>query len=339
MQNRRVLLLSVSLFFFIPFCYGQKKTLTGDTVFWAGARYQDGTKVGVDSLIQSTEKFHFRFWKDQQIVDIWTQDGIVYRGFVISYTRLYQSYNSKKQQQNPEKFYFSRVDLDPQEAKKAYELIKAVDTIPTDKFIKGWAQGFDGVEYNLETSTPRTYDFRNYWTPTTQKKSVTEAWKIQAFINNIDTLLALRHKLKDFFDGLKPGSYVGDGPMIIVKLTKEQQDYLRRTKPYRDYLNSVNDTLNHYLSDTLTKIFNKYGGLKCFDEFFLSFSKDNKLLKVTTNSDLTDNDDRANFRACRKKIIEAFQLINIDFVHSHIGYTRQLSFYDGKASVYSSFNY
>jgi hypothetical protein len=328
------LILAFLLFFTAFYCHAQKaKVLSGDTTFWGKLQDEKCGKLKLQNLISSTDNFHFRFWTDEQAMDIWTTDGITFNGMVTSYTNSY-SYNEKKKVQKPSQTYSKQIYLDTAISRKAFDLTKHIAKIPTDKLINGWTQGFDGLEYVFETSTPTTYSFRTYWTPTSQDSSLAEAKMVQAFVNDLDSLLGLGHKYSAFFATLKPGPYIGDGPMITTKLTAKQAKYSKETKPYRDYLDSVKDTLNHYLRDTLTKIFARYGGLKCYDEFFLKFSKNNRLIKITTNSKFTDREDKKDFLSCKKKIAAAFKLINIDFVHSQVAYQKELTFSEGKINVF-----
>ncbi len=324
-------LLTIFLFLIFLESYGQTgKIVSGDTTtrkFW----YEDGAKAGVEDIISFNYKYYYRFWTSRQIVSVWSTDGITYNGSVISYTKAYKPNDFSKKS----RFYFKKVYVDSELAKKAFGLFKKIDTIPTDKDIKGWTQGLDGVEYVIETSTPHSYSFKNYWTPTAQDSSLKQAIQIESFVNALSAQLNLPGKYKDFSSTLRPGNYT-DGFMVTIKLSHKEQEYFKKTKPYRDYLNSINDTLNHYLSDTLTSLFKKGRGLACYDEFFLYFSKDNKLLKVTTNSKFDDSGDKKDFFKCKKMIEEAFRSIKIEFVHSQVSYTRELTFYDGKASVFNN---
>jgi hypothetical protein len=255
---------------------------------------------------------------------------------VTSYTNSYEADKTEKHREKPSKIFVKQVFLDTNTARKGFELTKSIAGIPTESAIKGWQQGFDGLEYMFETSTPSTYDFRTYWTPTAQLPTLLEAKRIQTFVVELDSLLGLSDKYRNFFATLKPGSYVGDGLMVATKLTPKQSEYYKRTKPYRDYYYSVSDTLNHYLSDTLTKIFARYGDIKCFGEIFLKLSKDNKLLTVTINGKFDDKEDKLQFLTCRKKIFEAFKRIKINFVHFQVPYRKEFEFLNGKATVFNA---
>lgn len=314
--------------------YGQKnKTLTGDTAFWYDLQHKKSQALGLQQLITSTDSFHFRFWTDNQAVDIWSTDGTYYDAVVTSFTNSYVPYNAEKKKKKPSVLYQSQFRFDTSAARKAFELTKSIDTIPTYKFIKNWRQGFDGIMFILESTTASIYSFKTYWTPSVQDSNLTEARMIQKFADDLHSLLDLGQKYRTFFATLKPGTYTNGGPSSVLKLTPKQIAYFKKMKPYRDYLASISDTLNQYLTDTLTKLFTRFDEPKCYEQFFLKFSPANKLLKITTNSKFTDKEDKEEFNKCKKMIMEAFKYIRVDFVHSQIGYWKEISFWEGEIDI------
>jgi len=309
--------------------YGQRnKTLTGDTAFWYDLQHKKVQALGLQQLLPSTDSFHFRFWTGNQAVDIWSTDGTYYEAVVTSFTNSYVPYNAEKKKKKPSVLYQSQFRFDTSLARKAFELTKSIDTIPTDKSIKNWKQGFDGIIFILEATTASSYSFKTYWTPSVQDSNLTEARMIQKFADDLHSLLDLGQKYRIFFATLKPGTYINDGPSSILKLTPKQIAYFKKMKPYRDYLASISDTLNQYLRDTLTKLFTTIGKPMCYEQFFLQFSPDNKLLKITTNSKFTDKEDKQEFNKCKKMIMEAFKYIRVEFVRSQIAYWKEISFWE-----------
>jgi hypothetical protein len=331
----RTLTFTYLLCILTTYSYGQKnKLLSGDTAFWYKLQYEKEETLGLKHLLESNDSFHFRFWTDKQTVDIWTTNGTYYDAVVTSYTNSYDPYDEEKKTRKTSVTYQSQFRFDTSTARQAFELTKSINIIPTDKLIKNWKQGFDGIEYIFEVTTPLSYDFKTYWTPTAQDSNLIEAKVIQKFVITLDSLLEMYHKYQNFFATLKPATYINGGPMITTKLTPKQIAYYKKTKPYRDYLASISDTLNQYLSDTLTKIFMKLGEPKCYDQFFLKFSPTNKLLKITTNSKFTDKADKHEFIKCKEMIMGAFKNVRVDFVHSQVDYWKELSFWDGKVNIY-----
>ncbi len=174
------------------------KVLTGDTTFWYKLQCEKCAKLNLPLLISSNDNFYFRFWTDDQSVDIWSADGLSFNGMVTSFTNSYIENSAGKPSKKQSEIFFKQENLDTALARKAYALTTHIAEIPTDKSIKGWNQGFDGIEYLIETSTASTYNFRTYWTPSAQDSSLVEAKKIQAFAKEQDSLLGLRHKYHVF---------------------------------------------------------------------------------------------------------------------------------------------
>jgi hypothetical protein len=320
--------------------YGQNnKTINvpryknGDTTLWYKWQHERDDKLKLTHLISSTDNFHFRLWTDGQAIDIWTDDNKTFFGLLTNFTDSYEPYDMKKQKSKPSTTFANQVQLDTSLARQSYNLIKVISSIPSQDSIKGWGLGFDGISYLFETSTPSYYSFKSYWTPNAQDTNLVEAKQIQKFVDEIYVLLNLRNEYDKFFATLKPGSYTSDHFIITTKLTEKQIENWKKYKPYRDYLDSVKDTLNNYLSDTLNKILEKNGGLTCYDQFFLKFSKKNKLKKITTNGDFLDFADRMDYYKCRNKIKKAFRHVRVDFVHSKVTYWKELSVWNKKVVI------
>ncbi len=305
----------------------------GDTTFYYKWQHERDNKLKLTHLSSCTDKFHFRFSVNGQIVDIWTNDYKRFFGLLTNYTDSYEPYDADNQKRKPSITFSNQVQLDTLLARQAYTLVKAISSIPSEDSIKGWGVGFDGITYLFETSTPTHYSFKSYWTPTAQDSNLIEARQIKKFVDDIDSLLNLRTEYDKFFATLKPGSYTSDHFMITTKPTEKQIKSWEKHKPYREYLDSVKDTLNHFLSDTLTKIFQKYDDFECYNQFFLKFSKKNKLKKVTTNKKFSDFEDRKEYNRCRRKIRKAFRHVKANFVHSKVGYWKELSYSDKRIII------
>jgi hypothetical protein len=166
-----------------------------------------------------------------------------------------------------------------------------------------------------------------------------EAKLIEKFVLDLDSLASYKSNYRKFSSSLKPGSYANGGGMVMTKLTPEQSAYYQRTKPFKDYLDSVRNRLNSYLSDTLTRLLANQGLHPSFCEIFLKFSTENKLLEVKTADQLTDSEDRKNFRLCKKWIIDAFRSIDINFVNSKLAYWKKVEIDNDGIIVSEPFDY
>lgn len=297
----------------------------GDTVLWYKWQYELEAKLKLPHLAKDTTRFYFRFHNAGQVLDLYSHDLKTFKGTVTCYTYAYELYDTKKQTQKTSALFSQQVKLDSSIARRIFQLTGTVSTIPTDDSIKGWRQGLDGVTYMFEHSSPASYSFKSYWTPSAQDSTLMEAKLIRLFVDTIYKLVVTKAE-NDFFATLKPGSYTADNFIITYKPTEKQKARWKKYKPYRDYLNSVNDTLNRYLSDTLTQLLNAKGELLPeYTDYVLTFSPRNKLKKIKPKGGYLDLADWRDVHKGKRKLRKAFRKIRVNFVHSKVRYRKVVS--------------
>lgn len=306
----------------------------GDTSLWYKLEYERDNKIGLQHLIKNTEKFYFRFRTFGQIVDIWSGENDTYYGQLTNYVDTYES-SKENGRKRKTKTYSTKIQLDSSIARKVFILTKTINSIPTDDSVKEWWHGFDGIIYTLETSYPTYYSFKTYWSPHAQDSTLVEAKLIQSFVDNINSTINLEYEWHIFFDTLKPGQYDCGASNILVKLSEKEIKRIEKNKPHNRYMNSVSDSLDHYLSDTLTKIVQaKELVFLEYIDYYLYFSPKNKLKKVRVRKDNFSFDEKMSFYKCRRRIKKAFKKIPIEFVDSKIGYWKMLNYFDNKVKIY-----
>ena len=103
----------------------------------------------------------------------------------------------------------------------------SIVSIPTDDKVNGWTQGFDGEEFLIETSSPKKYDFKTYWTPRIFADTLKEAKQIQTFVDYLYT----DFKIYNYYQKLKlpEGSYQRNGIQGIQIKTTNQETFGART--------------------------------------------------------------------------------------------------------------
>jgi len=182
-----------------------------DTTLWFKWKYDLAKKINLKNLQTSTDTFHFRFWTDIQAIDLWTIDHNSYFGIVTNYAQRYDDKLLGKGVYKIGKVYSNQVIIDSLKARQLFNIIdkRSIVSIPTDDKINGWRQGFDGEEFLIETSTPKKYDFKTYWTPRIFADSLKEAKEIQTFVDYLYT----EFKVYDYYKKLKlpQGSYQRNG--------------------------------------------------------------------------------------------------------------------------------
>ncbi len=306
----------------------------GDTTFWYEWQLGRDNKTGLPHLTTSTDTFHFRIWLDGQAVDIMTADYKTFTGILTNYIDSYEETNKKTLKSEPAKTFYTYVLLDTASARKTFELIKTVSSIPSQDSVAGWSRGCDGITYIFETSMPSYYSFKSYWTPGAQKSTLTEAIQIQNFVDTIVVLLNLKEEQDKFHATLKSGAYSLDHFGVMFIPSERQKKKWKKYEPHWNYLQSINDTLNNYLSDTLTKIFIANTISIDFRQYFLIFSRHNRLKKIKTNHEFIDFESRIEFYRDKRKIRKAFRKVRIDFVHAKRRYGKELGYWEGKVLVY-----
>jgi len=122
--------------------------------------------------------------------------------------------------------------LDNEIVREMFELIDstAVTKIPSDQFIKGWQQGFDGINYTFEYKTLDSYSYKSYWMPRVQE-NVPEALSIQKFVDRLYDLASSNTKYKTFEKNIPYLSWTCGGTIVARILSREEyREYKRKKK-------------------------------------------------------------------------------------------------------------
>lgn len=217
-------LLLLLIFFYTLNSFGQtfekiKVTSDSDTTFWIKYLYPIIEKL---NLIELTSPINFlRVSSFKYYLEL-TKDSAK----VIFYVR--EIWDSK---QTGESFIKSFI-LDQGQILKIYKLYDSLGIIelPSDKFIKKWGHGFDGITYIIENKIGNNYSFKNYWTPTAQEK-FEESENLVRFTNDLDSLLNYKEKSKLFESAIPFYSWTYEGSIAIairIISKKEFKKYRRK---------------------------------------------------------------------------------------------------------------
>ncbi len=306
---------------------------SNDTLFWQKWQHARDDKMELPHLFASTDTFAFRAWLDGQMVEIRTRDYKTFTGVLTNYVESHEETKSKTPRKKSQTTFISRVQIDSAIARKVFELVKTVISIPSQDSIDGWNRGLDGITYIFESSTPSYYSFKSYWTPSAQDSSLTEANQILDFIKTLDVLLDMQGAKYKFYETLKPGAYTLDHWGVMFKPSERQNKKWKKYEPHWNYMETVRDTLNHYLSDTLTKIFLANNISIEPRQYFLYLSRHNRLKKIRTNYEFFLFSDRLEFARDKRKIRKAFRKIRIHFVQAKRSYGVELNYYDREVLI------
>ena len=175
---------------------GQDRTLStdSDTIFWH--QYYDEIKnqIGLEPIDKVQGDFYFRLWTGVDVIELRKVGSTI----IADVTFLVQEYKEDEEG----KIYFKKTQITPATGVKIYDLISLykVITLPTDKLIKGWGSGLDGITYFIETADERSYACKAYWTPTLYKDKLVEAKQLVDFLDEIDRIEELNLIGKAFIE-------------------------------------------------------------------------------------------------------------------------------------------
>jgi hypothetical protein len=203
----------------LAFAQERQMTVGSDTLFWFNWQTELNSELGLVTIDKSNEEFEFRFWDGYKVIRFWNS-GDEPRSEVLFFLR---EYKEKKDSYDYEgRLYHSSQQLNEKTTKAIGNLIKdfGILSLPTDKQIDGWNQGFDGITYIIETSQPESYTFKNYWTPTSSPE-LKEARFLQYFVEQINSLQQIAEGFEKFM-AKQPFKtyYAGIGSAVIATVVK-----------------------------------------------------------------------------------------------------------------------
>lgn len=200
---------------------------TGDTDLFYNLYGRYRQKIGLKDLIKSNDSFHFRFWCENEVVDIWTTDNKIFHGAYADFTTndFEHFYNLPLKN-----IFFDTIVLDSATSKYIYDNCwkLSIFSIPKQDSIKGWMNGDDGEEFAIEYSTPVYYYFRTYWTPRVFKKKIKEAAEIDSLNTILSKELDTEQRLNTFLFNLPNGRYRVGEMLVFDKRNAKKR---HRTKP------------------------------------------------------------------------------------------------------------
>lgn len=182
-------------------------SIDSDTSSWYEIKNSYTKTYDLKSIQNDSNKIAFSIWCYGNLVYISKTKDSVY-GEVTKYVK---ELNGK---QNLNRTFKKSFLLSRDKVNQVFSLIDSINInrIPSDKFIKNWKQGFDGIEYIIEFKKGDYYSFKTFWTPLGQE-NVPEASTILAFINELYAICKMK-LLSNSFDAEIPfnsWTYEGSG--------------------------------------------------------------------------------------------------------------------------------
>ena len=200
-------------------------TKDSDTVYWGKYMNRQLKKFDIKS-INANEGNLFRLSTYGSIIEIQNNEGNVSG----SLTYFVEEVDDSRDEKRTFKKAFS---LDNQTVQKLFLLLDSslVKEIPSDKYIKNWEHGFDGITYFFEIKNDNKYSFKNYWTPKSQ--DISEALKIQSFVDQFYKVIGIEKYSEEFRKQVPFNSYSYNGGSAVIGRPMTQKEYKEYKKRNR----------------------------------------------------------------------------------------------------------
>ncbi len=192
-------------------------TADSDTSFWKRVQDEHIVEFNLSELDNAAE-FVFRSWKSGSLLEINKKEDSI-NGFLTFYV-----YEVWEDNFTADKFV-KTVKLSKSTSKALYEFIANSEfrEVPSDKYIKGWQQGLDGITYIYELKEGRSYSFKNYWSPIFNNE-IKEADYIIEFNRRIHQIVDFSSHLEEFTEALPFLSYRYPGTSYaIIKIVSRRE--------------------------------------------------------------------------------------------------------------------
>lgn len=195
---------------------GQDRVLTvdSDTVFWFKCYKKERSEIGLEPTNKIQSEFYFRFWDGRKVIELRRVDNKL----LGSSTFLLRQHKKNKEG----RLYFKKYALTDRTTEAIFDLVTKYQIIdlPTDKQIKGWDGGFDGITYIIEHADSDSYSFKNYWTPTYYQDKLKEAKQLVDFVDSVNSIDELKTLGEKFMTRQPFSSWYGaiGGGTIVSKI-------------------------------------------------------------------------------------------------------------------------
>ena len=186
-----------------------------DTTFWYANKNIYARLFKLGFIENDTNAYSFRFWSLGLVIKVVEKTNQNF-GEIIRFVEAYPNMKKKK-------VFTKHYPITASQALQVRHLIDSleIETLPSDKNIAGWQNGFDGIEYFTEFRKNGEYTFKNYWTPTAQD-TLKEAILLQSFVSGLSKILNLKNNGKVFQDDIPFDSWTYPGSASAVLRVKQK---------------------------------------------------------------------------------------------------------------------
>ena len=291
--------------------------------------------------VQKTEHvFYFRLRLSGQTIDIFSQDRKIFRGVISNSIKEYEQIKTADEYRTKAtKLYVENIEIDSSLAKTlAFQILESGQLfIPTDTLISSWTRWYLHCgSLIFEIKNESNYVKQLFHCPWSQPDAVEFKDIILSNYNLLTQELKLDSIYQVFMSQLPKGkTYSRSGYGMTYMMTDKQEEAWEKDRPRRDYLKSLNDTINNYLITELKKQKIQFNNINCFQDYRLTFNENGKLSKHKVSDyskpNLSDGlgfylEDKRGIRKCKKRIRKVFREIDLSSFNLKYKAYRTLSF-------------
>ncbi len=201
-------------------------TELSDTLFWKKIQTDKINEFDLPRLDKKSD-FVFRKWGPGSFLEISKNNDSVSARIIYFVFEVWEDNNKAD-------IFKRQFDLPKKTATSLYDYIinSKIETIPSEKYIEGWSEGFDGITHVYEIKNGTNYSFKNYWTPKIQE-GIKEAEYIIKFNERIGEIGNLKQYGEQFSKEVPFPNYMYSGQaysIMKVMSGKEWRKYKRERK-------------------------------------------------------------------------------------------------------------
>ncbi len=241
----------------------------------------------------SQYKYHFRYDEFSQVADIYSNDGINFKGnYLNNIIELADEGSQKKNSHNIYLYSYKKIDSDAASKMGQWIIKEKIHIIPSEEAIKGWNGNIIGGDcfrysYKINDSVINA----RYACPRCQNDTVQGAATLTKFHAEIKSVLATEEQFRDFNIRFKGGKYYSGYIFSWYAPTKKERKEWIKNKAAREWLATYDQEIDARLKEYATKA-EQY--LPPEGEYTLYFSKEGNLKKIRKGNIINDADSPLN---------------------------------------------
>jgi|GEM_PF-6065900 len=198
--------------------------------------------AGLPKIQNSPYKYYFRYNENNQIADVYSNDGVNFKGHILNNVVLQNNDTVKRKENFRHSYIFRYTKIKAKKASQIGQLIirNKINTIPSRENFPEWdiySIGGGGISFDFKTDEVITHKI--YDCPRCQDNTHENVLKIKKLYFDIRSILNWNQLFVNFNDKLEPGKRYEDGffswdspPKDKIRQWKKRRKAEARVAPY-----------------------------------------------------------------------------------------------------------